>query len=77
MGLYLHKTPPKHKLGSDLAEPSHLDSGDAPNHSEVKMKTFDQDVLIYSFPAHYRGKASGHGPSTRWQQRNVAVGTAL
>lgn len=61
MGLYLHKTPPKHKLGSMiLLNPRILIPAGAPNHSEVKMKTFDQDVLIYSLlpHAHYRGKAS-------------------
>lgn len=61
MGLYLHKTPPKHKLGSMvLLNPRILIPAGAPNHSEVMMRVFDQDVLIYSLlpHAHYRGKAS-------------------
>ncbi len=61
MGLYLHKTPPKHKLGSMiLLNPRILIPAGAPNHSEVMVRTFDQDVLVYSLlpHAHYRGKAS-------------------
>ena len=61
MGLYLHKAPPKHKLGSMiLLNPRILIPAGAPNHSEVMVRTFDQDVLVYSLlpHAHYRGKAS-------------------
>ena len=61
MGLYLHKMPPKHKLGSMiLLNPRILIPAGAPNHSEVMVRTFDQDVLVYSLlpHAHYRGKAS-------------------
>ena len=39
MGLYLHKTPPKHKLGSMvLLNPRILIPAGAPNHSEVMMR---------------------------------------
>ena len=61
MGLYLHKMPTKHKLGSMiLLNPRILIPAGAPNHSEVMVRTFDQDVLVYSLlpHAHYRGKAS-------------------
>ena len=61
MGLYLHKQPPKHKLDNMvLLNPKILIPAGAPNHSEVMVRTFDKDVLVYSLlpHAHYRGKAS-------------------
>ncbi|MDC3124163.1 redoxin domain-containing protein [Gammaproteobacteria bacterium] len=61
MGLYLYEEPPEHKLDSMvLLNPRILIPAGAPNHSEVMVRTFDQDVLIYSLlpHAHYRGKAS-------------------
>ncbi len=61
MGLYLYKEPPEHKLDSMvLLNPRILIPAGAPNHSEVMVRTFDQDVLVYSLlpHAHYRGKAS-------------------
>ena len=61
MGLYLHEEPPEHKLDSMvLLNPRILIPAGAPNHSEVMVRTFDQDVLVYSLlpHAHYRGKAS-------------------
>ncbi len=61
MGLYLYEEPPEHKLDSMvLLNPRILIPAGAPNHSEVMVRTFDQDVLVYSLlpHAHYRGKAS-------------------
>ena len=61
MGLYLHEEPPEHKLDNMvLLNPRILIPAGAPNHSEVMVRTFDQDVLVYSLlpHAHYRGKAS-------------------
>ncbi len=61
IGLYLHEEPPEHKLDNMvLLNPRILIPAGAPNHSEVMVKTFDQDVLVYSLlpHAHYRGKAS-------------------
>ena len=61
MGLYLYEEQPEHKLDSMvLLNPRILIPAGAPNHSEVMVRTFDQDVLVYSLlpHAHYRGKAS-------------------
>ena len=61
MGLYLHEEPPEYKLDNMvLLNPRILIPAGAPNHSEVMVRTFDQDVLVYSLlpHAHYRGKAS-------------------
>ncbi len=61
MGLYLYEEPPEHKLDSMvLLNPRILIPAGAPNHSEEMVRTFDQDVLVYSLlpHAHYRGKAS-------------------
>ena len=61
MGLYLYEEPPEHKLDNMvLLNPRILIPAGAPNHSEVMVRTFDQDVLVYSLlpHAHYRGKAS-------------------
>ena len=61
MGLYLHEEPPEYKLDSMvLLNPRILIPAGAPNHAEVMVRTFDQDVLVYSLlpHAHYRGKAS-------------------
>jgi len=61
LGIYLYDKPPTHKMnGLVFINPRIRIPAGADNHMETNERTFDKDVLVYSYlpHAHYRGKAA-------------------